>query len=339
MTYSPSVTVAEALGSVPTLISNALGDRTLERCLAEAGLPLDISEKVGFYIPETALNRFLDAAARSAGDDLFGLYLSEHLSVTEYGDWGDYVLEASNLGKALERAVRIIHLHANRDMLEVRQDSGSTFFRYVFAERRNAGYRQSALAALGALLSVPRHFLGPTYRPLSIGLNLNDVSYEARIEARVGTKVRTDRDCIYLEIPTSDLTACNPAIPEMYTTIGDVVRACRGGPPENFVQYLEQLILQRLGEQHIDLDDIAHATGTSRRSLQRRIDRSGTNFRSIHTAARMRKASELLTQTSATVSAIALYLDYSTASHFSRAFRKQFGIAPLQFRNTRSVLI
>ena len=321
------------------LIANALGNRTLERCLTKAGLPGNICEQVGYYIPEIALNRFLDSAARSAGDDLFGLYLSEHLSVTEYGVWGDYVLEAANLKNALERAVRIIHLHADRDMLELRQGPCTAFLRYIFGERKTAGYRQTAFAALGSLLSIPRHFLGPQWRPLSIGLDLNETSLETRIEARVGTKVRSDRNCIYLEIPNSDLMAGNPVVPTKYTTIGDVIRACRGGPPKDLVTCVEQLVLQRLGNQNISLDDIARIMCTSRRTLQRRIDRSGTNFRSIYTMAKMRKAGELLTESSATVSSIALHLDYSTASHFSRAFQKQYGMPPLAYRNSKSVFI
>ena len=118
-----------------------------------------------------------------------------------------------------------------------------------------------------------------------------------------------------------------------------MARACRGGPPKDLVTCVEQLVLQRLGNQNISLDDIARIMCTSRRTLQRRIDTSGTNFRSIYTMAKMRKAGELLTESSATVSSIALHLDYSTASHFSRAFQKQYGMPPLAYRNSKSVFI
>lgn len=335
MTSTPSITVAEALGCMPNLIANSLGDRVLERCLAMAGLPGNISEKLGFYIPEVALNRFLDSASRSAGDDLFGLYLAERLSVKEYGTWGDYVLEASNLLAALNRAVCTIHLHADKDKLEIWREPRSIFFRYTFGERTSIGYRQTALAALGAMLSVPRHFLGSQWRPLSIGLDLGETSSEPRIEARVGTKVLSDRQCIFLEIANSDLPTKNPYNTDRCTTIGDVKRACRGGPPPKFVPFVEQLVMQRLGSEHISLDDIARIMDISRRTLQRRIDGSGTSFRSIYTDAKMRKAEELLAESSATISSIALQLDYSTASHFSRAFRKRFGTTPIAFRNSK----
>ena len=102
------------------------------------------------------------------------------------------------------------------------------------------------------------------------------------------------------------------------------------------VPCVEQLVLQRLGSQHVSLDDIARFMGMSRRTLQRRIEGSGASFRSICADAKMRKATELLEETSATVSSIAFELDYSTASHFSRAFSKKFGVTPLVFRHSKS---
>ncbi|WP_367648674.1 helix-turn-helix domain-containing protein [Ruegeria arenilitoris] len=76
--------------------------------------------------------------------------------------------------------------------------------------------------------------------------------------------------------------------------------------------------------------------GMSRRTLQRKIEGSGASFRSVCVDAKMRKAAKLLVETSATVSSIAFELDYSTASHFSRAFSKQFGVTPLVFRHSKS---
>lgn len=329
------MTVAEALGCIPAVVADTLGGRVLEKCLRQAGLPENVSERVGFHLPQAAVNRFLEGVAQNAGDDLYGLFLAEHLTVKEYGAWGDHVLEAADLGSALERAVQIIHLHANRDRLEVRRGTTSTFFRYKFGEPCGAGYRQTALAAVGSMTSIPRHFLGHQWQPLSIGLDLDDTSSNSRIETHLGTKVRCDLDCIYLEIANSDLLARNPSPQPGCTTIADVMRASNGGPPQDLVPCVQHLILQELGSQPISLDHISRIMGMSGRSLQRRLEMAGTSFRSIHTDAKMRKAAELLIQTSATVSSIALELDYSTASHFSRAFRKQFGTSPFEFRNSR----
>ncbi len=229
MTSVPSMTVAEALGSAPKVISDLMGDRALERCLRLAGLPEDLSYHVGHYIPEIAMSRFFDAAARSSGDDLFALHFLDNLSVTEYGPWGDYVLEAENLKAALQRAVDIIHLHADNDSLVVRTGSSTTKFEYNFAEKSGRGYRQVALAALGPLLSVPRHFCGGGWQPASVGLDLNDRGAARTIEAKLKVASGIDANCVYIEIPNSDLLAENPTPPTVWTTVQDVERSCSGG--------------------------------------------------------------------------------------------------------------
>ncbi|SDM04887.1 AraC family transcriptional regulator [Aliiruegeria lutimaris] len=333
MTTLRSMTVAEALGSVPDLIASKLGDRVLEKSLSAAGLPEDISFRVGHYIPEVVLNRLLDAAARSAGDDLFGLTFTDHLSIKEYGAWGDYVLEAPNLWAALKRAKSIMYLHANNDRLELRVGATTSYFEYTFGEKELPGYRHVALAALGPMLSVPRHFKGPNWRPVSVGLDFGAGRSKTRLETGLGTRVRCGEACISLEMKNKDLYAPNPEAFTRRTTRGDVVRACGGGPPRGLVPFVEQLIIQGLGNDKTSLDDIACLLATSKRSFQRQLDQEGTNFRAICNIAKMRRAAELLVDTRDTVTEIAMLLNYSTPSHFARAFRQVYGISPFEFRS------
>lgn len=332
MTFFPAITVAEALGAIPSEIENVLGSTALRRGLRDANLLQDFQFKVGVYVPEIAINRLLESAAQSVGDELFGLYLSEALSVQDYGAWGDYVLEAPKLKHALLRASSIIHLHANKDRLRLREGRVTSFFEYAYAERRSSGYRHVALAGLGPLLSIPRHFLGPKWRPISIGLDLGETQRQASIEDRLGTTTRCDAACIYLEILNTDLAAGNPSAAATWTTRADVVRQCNGGPPRQLVPYVEQLVVQRIGVARTAIDDIAEFMSLSRRSLQRHLDAEGTTFKAITASAKMRRATELLSDSRMQVSEIAALLDYSTPSHFARAFRKLYGRTPSRFR-------
>ncbi len=339
MTSLPPMTVAEAFGSIPDVIDCALGHTVLRRCLTSAGLPEDISRKIGWYVPEISLNRLLHTAARSAGDDLFGLHLVENLSVKEYGAWGDYVLEAPTLGKALQRAVSIIHLHADNDGLAIRYGATTTRLEYTFGEKHCPGYRQVALAALGPLLSIPRHFKGENWCPVSIGLDIVEPVNLDRIGTNLGTDVHGNEACIYLEIFNTDLSAINPNTPPSWTTRKDVVRMCRGGPPRQFVPFVEQLILERIGETKTTIDDVASMMALSRRSLQRRLDQESTNFRRIAVSAKMRRAAEYLAESPMSVSEIATLLDYSTPSHFARMFRKFYGNTPGEYRAMEPAII
>jgi AraC-like DNA-binding protein len=67
---------------------------------------------------------------------------------------------------------------------------------------------------------------------------------------------------------------------------------------------------------------------TSIRSLQRKLNREGTDFRTLVNAARAGRADELLQHTDVSITRIAAELGYSTPANFSRAFRNATGLNP-----------
>ncbi|HAP24198.1 MAG TPA: hypothetical protein DCR74_00765 [Achromobacter sp.] len=83
----------------------------------------------------------------------------------------------------------------------------------------------------------------------------------------------------------------------------------------------------------VSIDSTAKAMGTSVRTLQRVLRRDGgVSFRELSSAARLRLAEDLLRDSSASITQIAMDFGYSTPANFSRAFRKIHGVAPLQYR-------
>ncbi|WP_282157533.1 AraC family transcriptional regulator [Shimia thalassica] len=333
MPDTPSMTVAEAMGSIPEVIGERLRTREFARCFSDAGLQSDFHIQTGNYIPEVALDRFLHSAAHRAGDDFLGASLAQSVSVQDYGVWGDYVLEAPTLLSAMSRASSIIHLHADNDTLKLRRRPKSVRFEYGFAERGGKGYRQIAMAAFGPLTSIPRYFLGQSWKPQKIGIDLEARGAVRRLEREFDCAVRARDSVVSIEIPNSELLTANPTTAPRRTTREDVVRACSGGPPKGIVPIMEQLLLQRVGIEDTGLESLAEAINVSKRTLQRRLDREGIDFRSLSLSVRMRRAQELLAGTDLDVSEIATHLEYSTPGHFARAFRQSFDVAPSQYRN------
>ena len=82
----------------------------------------------------------------------------------------------------------------------------------------------------------------------------------------------------------------------------------------------------------VSIESTAKALEISVRSLQRILNREGTDFRALTNAIRARRASELLAGTDASVTEIAFALGYSSAAHFARAFRNAADLSPREFR-------
>jgi AraC-like DNA-binding protein len=68
------------------------------------------------------------------------------------------------------------------------------------------------------------------------------------------------------------------------------------------------------------------------RTLQRELTQVGSSYRNLVKQLRFERASELLREGNLNVSQIAAQLGYSTSAHFARAFRRESGLPPNEFR-------
>jgi AraC-like DNA-binding protein len=81
--------------------------------------------------------------------------------------------------------------------------------------------------------------------------------------------------------------------------------------------------------------EVAHALRVSERTLRRQLARERTSFRSLRDEVTMALADEFLANDAMTVEEAAVRLGYSEAASFTRAFIRQRGVPPGQFRRTR----
>jgi AraC-like DNA-binding protein len=135
-----------------------------------------------------------------------------------------------------------------------------------------------------------------------------------------------DRGCLAARGPAP---ASAPII-----TIADVARDRRGAAPRDTLGVISEHIRLQARGGSISIDSTARAMGSSIRTLQRELNREGTDFRSLTNAARAGRADELLRHTDVSITRIAAELGYSTPANFSRAFRSATGLNPSALRKT-----
>jgi AraC family transcriptional regulator, regulatory protein of adaptative response / methylphosphotriester-DNA alkyltransferase methyltransferase len=83
----------------------------------------------------------------------------------------------------------------------------------------------------------------------------------------------------------------------------------------------------------VALHDVAHRIATSPRQLQRCFDEHHElTFRQSLARIRMERAAELLLDTNLPVRAIAARVGYRQPTQFAKAFAREHGVAPTQFR-------
>jgi len=106
----------------------------------------------------------------------------------------------------------------------------------------------------------------------------------------------------------------------------------RENQTEPFIASLKKILPAYFKDGYPSVTHIANMTGTSTRSLQRKLKQTGYNYTELVQTIRFEFAADLLTHTDTKVSTIAYQLDYNDSAHFSRAFHRLTGISPTQYR-------
>jgi AraC-like DNA-binding protein len=318
---------------LPEIFEAELGRRAVQRANRAAGIDFEAIADRHAFVPQAAIGRYVDAAARIAGEARFGLLLTPTRDIAFYGRWGDYLLQSPTLGEAIDRCLKTLGYHSVGDRIALRLDGDEAHFLYGFGMAGRTGYDHLAPAAAGVLLSLCRHYAPPGWQPLRIELDIAKPRNDMPFEDLFRCPVVFDAPTVAVVFDRHFLAATARRRSARVVTIEDVARFTGGGAPRDLPEIVaEQIRLQVLSGTS-SIDDVARAMDTSVRSLQRTLNRMGTDFRSLTNQARVARAMELLRHGGVSVTEIAFDLGYSAPASFARAFRNVTGVSPREFRN------
>ncbi|MFD0986564.1 AraC family transcriptional regulator [Methyloligella solikamskensis] len=331
---STSLLCVAALAGIPAFVRDAFGESVLRRANQAALLDIEAIEDQDCFIPHITMTTFGEAVAKLAGEEFFGLTVAPFLSIANYGCWGEYILGAVTLGEALQRAIATVGFHSKGDVFSVVVADDVARVSYASAAKGQPGYQHVACGSAGAVLSICRMFLPSHWRPVRIELDIPKPRHPEIFEDIFQCPVVFDAPTVSVCVESHRLNN-GPAhhAARRLITPEDLARArveCLN------LTGLQDIVLQQIWSQvlagQVSIESAARSINTSVRTLQRELNREGTDFRSLSNAMRNKRASELLRNTDATVTAISEALGYSDSAHFARAFRNATGMSPQEYR-------
>jgi AraC-like DNA-binding protein len=301
----------------------------VDRLLAELELPGQTITNPERLIPLHQGVRFLEEAARSQGIAQLGLLAGLATSIDALGMFGMLIQQSRSLDEALSLLFTLgpKFNSGERWWLALEGDRARLCHRYF--HRFDDGGRQAEQFCVASAVTIVRLVGGPAWTP-------EEVWFESRrfpVTVLPGTRLHFEQPTTAIVFPSILLSArLAPRIPA--TTPRDLLDEwIASAPARDFTGSLQQAITALSPPRgHLRIGMTASALGLSVRTFQRRLADAGLSFESVLRMSRLDVAARLLAETSSRVLDIALDLGYSDHAHFTRAFRRWTGLAPLEYR-------
>jgi AraC-like DNA-binding protein len=279
-------------------------------------------------------------AVALAGDQGLGLIYARALKVSLHGPLGMMALSSPSVGAAIDAAARYVTLRA--PFLAVRYDTDGETAAITLEALWDLGDLEIFIleVMLVSLAHMAEQLVGEPLTGAEIHMRGPEPVYLARQAAQVPARMCYEQPVCQLRVPQSYFMAsprlADPAIAALAREQCEQEFRQLFAAGESQVMHVAQRLQQvPEGEPLPGLEEMAAALHTSSRTLKRRLQEEGGNYRDLVDAELQQRACRLLSDTRLGVSEVAYQLGYNDVSNFSRAFRRWTGQTPREWRGAQ----
>lgn len=299
------------------------------RYLEEARIGAEMLDDPEALVPTVFLFRFLEICARRAGIDDLGVRVGATIDPLTLGSFGRKIGAAGTLGHAFLTSIaeRPAWHSGERVWLTRARDVVELNHRYVVPAGED--WHQAVAANLLAHLNLLRH-TAPGAAPAYVELPLRPARAFAELPILADVPIFFDRPRTVIAFRPHTL-----ALPLLdgHPAAAPAEAVSPAPPlPVGLVPSVEAFVASMLGVQQPRIELVSEAIGMNARTLQRRFAEAGVTYGDLVAHTRLRLARERLVASDEKIVEIALGLGYADAAHFTRAFKRWTGLAPVAYR-------
>jgi len=327
-----------AISQVPDVLRE-LGADPAEVCAA-AGFDFALFNDPNNLITYHAASHLYRVCTEKTGCPHFGLMKGRRSGLDGLGFIGLLAKCAPDVGTALRRLVRYLHLHIRGAVTTLEESGKLAIFSYEIQEPDAEATDQIADASLGTMFNIMVALCGPRWKPVEVRFEHSRPSNVAPFRRFFHAPLSFNANDNSLVFAARWLSRPLPAVdPELRRLLRDHVEALEAQYADEFPEQVRCLLRTGLLADHGSEDKVATLLSTHSRTMHRRLAASGTNFRALVDECRYEIARQMLEGTDAGVGRIADMLDYADTSAFARAFRRWSGTTPAQWRKRGQVAL
>lgn len=304
--------------------------------LTRAGLRLDLFDNPDNRISNAARGRLVSLCVATTGCLHFGLLAGQQAGLRSVGLVGLLAKYSPDVGTALRSLVRFFHLHNRGVAVELAVDGDRTTFSYGAWQLNVEAADQLGDGAVAVMLNIMRDLCGPDWAPVEARFahrRPEDIEPYRRL---FNASLFFDAEQYGLVFATRWLSRPLPDVDhELLRLLQQQIDALEARHGEDFPAQVRSVLRSALLTDAAGADSVAALFSMHSRTLNRRLNAFGTNFRELVDEVRFEIARQMLEDSSMDVTQIADMLDYADASAFTRAFRRWSGATPARWRAER----
>jgi AraC-like DNA-binding protein len=279
-----------------------------------------------------AASRLLYHCATVTDCPALGLLLGERAGAEVMGLPGLLLMSASDLGSGLRDLVHTMELHDRGAVLTLEEDREVAVLGYsIVADVPWVDHLNDLALAVGCNLI--RGFFGEDWNPSGVQLPRPAPADPQPWRRFFRAPVRFGAARCAISFPAHwlklSLPAANPALHAYLQKEADRLQSLLG---KGLVDEVRRMVRATVMNPPCTASRVAALLGLHERTLNRRLQADGTNFRRVRDDVRYSTARQMLGATSMRLAEVASALGYAEASAFIHAFSRWSGETPDQWR-------
>ncbi|MFW2374105.1 MAG: helix-turn-helix domain-containing protein [Gammaproteobacteria bacterium] len=300
--------------------------------LRRAKLPIMLVDQPGARVPLLQTLDFLTDMAHCQGIEDLALRAREHASIKELSPvMLNTISSAPTLKTALEAAFRLARLENSQlDIWMVAEKHSVRIYNRHRVPFDLEGARHLEFNTSMWLLAIIRAFAGSQWCPKEMAFESTLRPGRYASELFPNTRFHIGQKAPWISLPDS-LLALPPLDKQPANRINSSVDS-QTDVAIDFPGSLKELLKSYLGAGYPCIELTAEIAGTSKRTLQRRLDSYNLSYSELIHQVQFESARKMLTDSDTKIVDIAYAVGYEDPSNFSRAFRRIAGVSPKLYR-------
>ena len=287
------------------------------------------------FIPCSAFAGILREAARSTGDDCFGLHFGEAFHPKNIGPLAYVALNSPTIGAGIQNVERYLHVYDSSAKWFFTTEGNLGYIRYVLSDIGIEPLRQSNEHGMTIVVNTLRMMVGSQWSPQEVQFAHeapDQTSEHHRIfRAPVAFGCETNALVIELAFIERDVPAADLQLYQIMKQYLDQV--LNEMPQEDgFLSSIRKAIAESMRDGDPKLARVAKKMAMGPRTLQRRLKEYGFDFKKLVEDTRQRFAVSYLKDRKNSLTEVAFLLGYSELSAFNRAFKRWTRFTPLDYQ-------